>query len=173
MVQAHVSCFARHWTDPRHSKKLHDRTPTTLGIDTMGASSVRCKNTAQPERVLAPESWEAGAILTRAWELPRLLGDAPRGQTEAKACEMAELDALNNPKLVKRGLGAALNHPGTSIVQAGVDRNELPLLPRSPHKLGNCRRSSTWIKRLSADHQNDRGKHDSRSHLRGTMRTGS
>ena len=38
----------------------------------------------------------------------------------AKACEMAGY-AVNNPKLVERGLRGALNHPGTSVVQAVVD----------------------------------------------------
>ncbi len=42
---------------PRHSKKPHDRTPTTLGIATMGASSVdRYKNTYACLTVRAPES---------------------------------------------------------------------------------------------------------------------
>jgi hypothetical protein len=31
------------WDRRRHSKNPHDRTPTTLGIENMGTSSVRCK----------------------------------------------------------------------------------------------------------------------------------
>ena len=38
----------------------------------------------------------------------------------AKACEMAGY-AVNNPKLVERGLRGAFNHPGPSVVQAVVD----------------------------------------------------
>jgi hypothetical protein len=38
----------------------------------------------------------------------------------AKACEMAGY-AVNNPKLVESVLHGALNHPGTSVVQAVVD----------------------------------------------------